>query len=143
MNICDGGDGGSHQQHTGAEVPSAEATDTQQCGGTWKWTTSGSQQYHGQSERTDTEGFQVDKQQSGNGSEHYEHSPEAWSVPCDSRKRDGCDRKPWKAFPVSKERYRTCEDRNLGNEYSLPCFPYNVGDSRNSGSSSRLCSPME
>lgn len=53
------------------------------------------------------------------------------------------DRKPWKAFPVSKERYRTCEDRNLGNEYSLPCFPYNVGDSRNSGSSSRLCSPME
>ena len=101
------------------------------------------QQYHGQSERTDTEGFQVDKQQSGNGSEHYEHSPEAWSIPCDSRKRDGCDRKPWKAFPVSKERYRTCEDRNLGNEYSLPCFPYNVGDSRNSGSSSRLCSPME
>lgn len=51
--------------------------------------------------------------------------------------------KPWKAFPVSKERYRKCEDRNLGNEYSLPCFPYNVGDSRNSGSSSRLCSPME
>lgn len=79
VNICDGGDGGSHQQHTGAEVPSAEATDTQQCGGTWKWTTSGSQQYHGQSERTDTEGFQVDKQQSGNGSEHYEHSPEASS----------------------------------------------------------------
>lgn len=59
------------------------------------------------------------------------------------RKRDGCDRKPWKAFPVSKERYRACEDRNLGNEYSLSCFPYNVGDSRNSGSSSRLCSPME
>ena len=29
-----------YNQHTGAEVPSAEATDTQQCGGTWKWSPS-------------------------------------------------------------------------------------------------------
>ena len=85
----------------------------------------------------------MDKQQSGNGTEHHEHSLEAWHIPCNSRKRDGRGREPWEALPVSQERYRACEDRNLGDEYGFPCFTYHMGDSRDSGIGSRLCSPME
>ena len=85
----------------------------------------------------------MDKQQSGDSAEHNEHSPEAWRIPCDSRKRDGRGREHGEALPVSKERHRACEDRCIGNEHSLPCITHYMGDSRDSGTCSRLCCPME